>query len=168
LKEEKTFAENNPPQEEQNEKDNPSALKEELDQAKNKLLRALADYDNLKKRSIQERQQFAQFANEMLIFELLPIIDGFDRAIESSKNNQEIMKGIALIKKQFEDILGKQGLKAVESLDKQFDPNFHEAILRKEDAGPEGKVIEEVQKGYCLHGKVIRPSMVIVSKKGEK
>jgi molecular chaperone GrpE len=143
--------------------------KEELEETKNRLLRALADFDNYKKRAAIEREQFVQFANETLISDLLPIIDGFARAMDAAekiKAGEEMIKGLALIKRQVEDILKKHGVDEVEALGKPYDPNLHEAILQKEDKGPEGVIIEEMQKGYTLHGRVIRPSMVIVSKKG--
>lgn len=141
-------------------------LKEEMENTKNKLLRALADFDNYKKRVAIEREQFVQFANETLISELLPIIDGFARAMDAAtkiKAGEEVLKGLALIKKQFEDVLRKHGVAEIEALGKAYDPNLHEAILQKEQAGPEGVIIEEMQKGYALHGRVIRPSMVIIS-----
>lgn len=142
-------------------------LKGQLDGTKNRLLRALADFDNYKKRAALERDQFVQFANESLITSLLPILDGFNRAMEAgkkSKAGEEMTKGIALVKKQLEDILKKHGVKEIEALGKPYDPNLHEAILQKEHSGPEGIIIEEMQKGYTLHGRVIRPSMVIVSR----
>ncbi|MDD4179698.1 MAG: nucleotide exchange factor GrpE [Candidatus Margulisbacteria bacterium] len=142
--------------------------KEELESTKNRLLRALADFDNYKKRSALDREQFVKFANENLITELLPILDGFGRAMEAGKKGkagEEMMKGIALIKKQLEDVLTKYGVKEIAAKGRPYDPNLHEAILQKEDKGPEGIILEEMQKGYALHGRVIRPSMVIVSKK---
>lgn len=141
-----------------------AALKEQLEEYKNKFLRALADFDNYKKRAAVDRDQFIQFANEALITELLPILDGFSRALEHAP--EEVAKGIALIKKQLEDTLRKHGVAEIESLGKTYDPNLHEAILNKEHPGPEGVIIEEMQKGYVLRGRVIRPSMVIVSRKG--
>ena len=144
-------------------------LKEALESTKNQLLRALADFDNYKKRSAIERDQFIQFANETLISELLPVVDGFGRAMEAAENKKasgDLIKGIALIKKQFEDALKKHGVEEIEALGKAYDANVHEAILQKEHKGPEGVIIEEMQKGYTLHGRVIRPSMVIVTKKG--
>ena len=143
-------------------------LKEQLEETKNRLLRALADFDNYKKRAAIDREQFVQFANEALIGELLPILDGFGRALEAghkSKAGEEMTKGIALVKKQLEDILKKHGVVEIEALGKPYDANRHEAILQKEHSGPEGIIIEEMQKGYSLHNRVIRPSMVIVSKK---
>lgn len=150
------------------EKSEVELLKEQLEEKNNRLLRALADFDNYKKRSAIDRDQFVQFANEMLISELLPIIDGFNRAMEAGKKHksgEDMMKGIALIRKQLEDVLIKHGVKEIEALGKLYDANLHEAILQKEHSGPEGVIIEEMQKGYTLHGRVIRPSMVIVSKK---
>ncbi|MEE8638634.1 MAG: nucleotide exchange factor GrpE [Candidatus Margulisiibacteriota bacterium] len=150
------------------EKSETELLKEQLDEQKNKLLRALADFDNYKKRMVIEREQFVQFANETLISELLPIIDGFARAMDAAekvKAGEEMIKGLALIKKQFEDVLKKHGVEEIEALEKPYDANVHEAILQKEHEGPEGVIIEEMQKGYALHGRVIRPSMVIVSKR---
>ena len=153
------------------EKSEAEILKEELAESKNKLLRALADFDNYKKRIAIERDQFVQFANESLISELLPVIDGFGRAMEAAgkiKAGEEMVKGLALIKRQLEDVLKKHGVAEIEALGKPYNANLHEAILQKEHKGPEGVIIEEMQKGYSLHGRVVRPSMVIVSKRGEK
>jgi len=143
--------------------------KEALAESKNQLLRALADFDNYKKRAAIDREQFVQFANEALIAELLPIIDGFARAMEAAgkiKAGGEMIKGLALIKRQLEDVLKKHGVAEIDALGKPYDANLHEAILQKEHEGPEGIIIEEMQKGYTLHGRVIRPSMVIISGKG--
>jgi molecular chaperone GrpE len=143
-------------------------LKEQLAEQKNRLLRALADFDNYKKRMAIEREQFIQFANEGIISEILPVIDGFARAMEAAEKinaGEEMIKGLALIKRQLEDVLKKHGVDEIEATGKPYDANLHEAILQKEHEGPEGIIIEEMQKGYSLHGRVIRPSMVIVSKK---
>jgi molecular chaperone GrpE len=149
----------------------PQDLKtDELEETKSRLLRALADFDNYKKRMALEREQFVQYANEAIITDLLPILDGFTRALDAAEKanaGEDLIKGIALIKRQCEDVLKKHGVTEIEALGKPYDPNVHEAILQKEHAGPEGIVIEEMQKGYTLHGRVIRPSMVIVSKGGK-
>jgi molecular chaperone GrpE len=138
-------------------------LEQQLIETKNQLLRALADFDNFKKRSQYEREQFVQFANEGLVSEILPILDGFGRAMEHIAN-EEAAKGLALIKRQLEDALKKHGVAEIVALDKQYDPNYHEAIMQKEADQPAGTIIEEMQTGYTLHSRVIRPSMVIVSK----
>lgn len=143
-------------------------LKEEVGEGKDRMLRAMADLDNFKKRARLEREQFVQFANETLISDTLPILDGFSRALDAAakmKAGEEMTKGLALIKRQLEDVLTKHGVRAIEAVGQAYDPNLHEAILRQENNGPENIVSEELQKGYTLHGRVIRPSMVIVSKK---
>ncbi len=141
----------------------------QIEDYKNKLLRALADFDNFKKRVAIEQDNFVQFANENLIKELLPALDNFERAFKTVKSHKdEFIKGMALVKKQLEDGLKKFGVTEIESLGKPYDPNFHEAIIQKESDKPENTVIEEMQKGYTLNGRLIRPSMVIVSKKGVK
>ena len=140
---------------------------EQIEEYKNKYLRALADFDNFKKRSAIDREQFVQFANEGLVTELLPVVDGFSRAMDAAEKanaGEEMKKGLALIKKQLEDAMKKHGVEGIEALGKPYDAHVHEAILQKEDDGPEGIIIEEMLKGYTLHGRVIRPSMVIVSK----
>jgi len=146
-------------------------LQEQLEDHKNRLLRALADFDNYKKRAAIEREQFVQYANETLISELLPVLDGFGRAMDAAEKvnaGEEMIKGLALIKKQLEDVLKKHGVEEIEALGRPYDANVHEAILSREHEGPGGVIIEEMQKGYTLHGRVIRPSMVIVSKKAQE
>jgi molecular chaperone GrpE len=150
------------------EKNETELLKEQVEENKNKYLRALADLENYKKRTALEKEQFVQFANESLIGELLPVLDGYNRAVQAAEKagaSQEMIKGLALIRKQLEDALKKHGIEEIEASGKPYDPNVHEAIMQKEDEGPEGIILEEAQKGYSLHGRVIRPSMVIVSKK---
>jgi molecular chaperone GrpE len=156
------------------EKSEAELLKEQIEEGKNKLLRALADFDNYKKRVVLEQDQFVKFANEGLIRELLPALDGLSKAIEISKDDN-LTKGLALIKRQIMDALAHFGIEEIEAQGKPYDPNLHEAIMKKESSEPANTIIEEVQKGYILHGRVIRPSMVIVSlpagqasKKGEK
>jgi len=143
-------------------------LKEQVEEQKNKWLRALADLDNYKKRVALEQDQFIKFSNESLIKEILPALDGLNRALETAetaKLNEGLIKGFALVSRQLKDALAKFGLEEIAALNQPYDPNVHEAILQKESLGPENIIIEEVQKGYTLHGRVIRPSMVIVSKK---
>ncbi len=145
-----------------------------IEDQRNQILRLMADFDNFKKRSAIERDEIICFSNEAMIMGLLPILDNFDRAMKhvltkDGRADDELIKGFALIKKQLEDLLFKTGLAKIECVGKEFDPFFHEAILTKEDPeGRDGIVIEEVQNGYMLKDKVIRASMVIVSKKGEK
>ncbi|MFA5103722.1 MAG: nucleotide exchange factor GrpE [Candidatus Margulisiibacteriota bacterium] len=145
-----------------------------FEEQKNQMLRLMADFDNFKKRTVTEKEDIICFSNETLILALLPILDNFDRAFvhaaetKDSAANDELLKGFALIKKQLEDILNKVGLSKIDALGKKFDPVYHEAVLTRDTQDqPEGLVIEEMQKGYMLKEKVIRPAMAIVSKKGE-
>jgi molecular chaperone GrpE len=139
----------------------------QIEEQKNKLLRALADLDNYKKRANLEKDELVRYSNELLVKELLPAIDGFKRALDFAKrtNNEDLMKGIALIKKQIEDAFMKFGVKEIGPVGKPYDANFHEAILMKESDEQPGIVLEEMQKGYTMHERLLRPAMVIVSKK---
>jgi molecular chaperone GrpE len=141
----------------------------QIKEDKNRFLRLAADFDNYKKRVKAEKEEFTKFSNEILITALLPMLDNMDRAVaameSNSSNLEEIGKGVALIHRQFEDVLIKAGLKKIEALENIFNPVYHEAVMQKKvDGKPEGKIVEELQKGYMLHGKVIRPAMVVVAK----
>jgi molecular chaperone GrpE len=140
-----------------------------IGEQKNKYLRALADLDNYKKRVSLEKDEMIRYSNELLVKELLPAIDGFVKAIDFAKKTKsdDLMKGIALIKKQIEDSIAKFGVKAIEAAGKPYDPTLHEAIFMKESDKSPGIILEEVQKGYTMHERLIRPAMVIVSKKKE-
>jgi molecular chaperone GrpE len=140
-----------------------------IEEQKNKYLRALADLDNYKKRVSMEKDELIRYSNELLVKELLPAIDGFAKALDFAKrsDSEDLVKGIALIKKQIEDAIFKFGVKDIESVGRPYDPNLHEAILMKESEKAPGIILEEMQKGYTMHERLIRPSMVIVSKKKE-
>jgi molecular chaperone GrpE len=146
------------------------SLKEALAEAKAKAeanlagwQRAQADFINYKKRAEQEKQELGKFANSVLILNLLPILDDFERAFSSippSMKKLSWLDGIKLIERKLWAILEAQGLSPIEALGKPFDPQFHEAV--RQDKGKDGIVIEEVQKGYMLNDRVIRPAMVVV------
>jgi len=125
--------------------------------------RAQADFINYKRRSEQERAELAQFANSVIVLSLLPILDDFERAFVSIPPRLEKMSwmdGIKLIERKLWASLEAQGLAPIKALGESFDPNLHEAL--RQDKGKEGIVIEEVQKGYKLYDRVIRPTMVVV------
>lgn len=122
-----------------------------------------ADFENYKKAIEKEKQQFINFANEKLIKELLTILDDFERALKTIKD-KEHKQGLNLLYQNFLKILENQGLKKIESLNKEFDPYYHEAIL-KEKSNKDDIVLEEIQKGYLLNSKVIRHTKVKVSEK---
>ena len=141
-----------------------------IEDQKNRLLRALADFDNYKKRVNLEKDELIRYSNELMAKELVPAIDGFTKAIDFAKKtgSDELIKGLALIKKQVEDALMKFGVAEIEAVGKPFDANFHEAILMKESENEPGVILEEMQKGYTIHERLLRPSMVIVSKSKEE
>lgn len=142
-------------------------LRKQADEHYQRLLRTQADFDNFRRRSRQEKEEFAKYAAQKLIEQLLPVIDNFERAIQSSKETQDfdgLAKGIDIVFRQFDTALRNEGVTPIESVGQPFNPEFHEAIMQVEsDEHEEGIVVEEVQKGYMLNGKVIRPSMVKVS-----
>ena len=131
--------------------------------------RSQADFINYKKRAEQEKKEVAEFANSMLISSLLPIIDDLERAFVSLPSQLmgfSWIDGIRLIYNKLKAILEAQGLTEIKAKGELFDPHLHEAVTRQE--GEEGKVIEEVQKGYKLKNRVIRPSLVVVGKGKEE
>lgn len=145
------------------------ALEEEKKQAYDGFLRTSAEFENYKKRKDRETEDFKKFAIEQLIKELLPIIDNLERAISSSKeenvNNQGLIEGVDLILKEILKIFEKFKIKPIETKGELFDPAFHQAVLHQESAEhSEGTIVNELQKGYLLHDRLIRPAMVVVAK----
>ncbi len=142
------------------------ALAEEQSKAEANLAgwqRAQADFMNFKRRSEQDRAEYARFANANLVLEILPVLDDMERALEhvpAKLASIVWVDGINLIYRKFKAILESQGLTEIEALGKPFDPSQHEAV--RQAKGEEGIVIEEIRKGYQLHDKVIRPTMVVV------
>jgi len=131
--------------------------------------RAEADFDNYKKRVEQDRSETARFANMSLIIGLLPVIDDFGRAfntLPSSLAGLTWIDGIRLIDRKLQATLEARGLTEIKSVGEQFDPLYHEAVMQME--GEEGKVIAELQRGYKLYDRVIRPALVVVGKAPEK
>ena len=146
------------------------SLKQALDAEKKKAeeylvnwQRAVADFINLKRRKEQEREDLGKFANSVLILSLLPTLDDLERALNSLPRKpakSSWIEGIRLIEQNLKTTLQSQGLTPIEALGKQFDPSFHEAV--RQNKGKEGIVIEELQKGYLLNDKLLRPSVVVV------
>jgi molecular chaperone GrpE len=133
-----------------------------------KFLRTLADFDNFRRRTKQEMEDARRFASEKLVSDLLPVLDNFERALQHAEGNgggDAVREGVLLIHKQLLDTLARHGVEPIEAVGKPFDPQFHEAIMRVEP-GPDresGTVAEELRKGYTLHGRVIRASLVKVA-----
>jgi molecular chaperone GrpE len=141
---------------------------EELREKHDQLLRALAEYENYKKRMIREKANLLKFGNESLIKELLPVIDSLELSLEHARNTRNIdsiVEGIEMIKKEFLKKLEKFGLKAISAKGERFDPTKHEATSQVETSEyPENTIVEELQKGYLIHDRLLRPAMVTVAK----
>lgn len=154
----------------------------ELEEAKkealenyDKYLRISAEFDNYKKRVQKDRTDLINYGNEKLIKELLPIIDSMERALNHVSNSEDIdafVKGLKLIYEQLLVSLKKHGVERIESIGQEFDPNFHEAMMKVEsDEIDDNKVVEEFEKGYLLNSRLLRPSKVSIAhhvKKGKK
>lgn len=130
------------------------------------LQRVQADFDNFRKRTAQERADWSKYCSQRLAAGLLPILDNFERALQAGGDDITSFRGgIELIYRQLKDALEKDGIQPMETVGKEFDPNFHEAVMQgpSEDY-PDNTVIEEFQKGYILVDRVLRPAMVKVAK----
>lgn len=137
---------------------------EKFEEINNKYIHLNADFDNYKKRTLKEKMDLMKYANENILLKFLPILDNFERAKKSIKNDI-ILEGIDIIYNDFIKLLKQQGIEEIESLGKKFDTDLHEAInILPTDEKNKGKIIDVVEKGYKLKGKVIRVSKVIVGK----
>ena len=134
-----------------------------------KMLRNQADLENTRKRLDREKQEFVKFANESLIFDLLNVLDDLERTVDLAESNKEnlaaFLKGIEMILAHLYEMLKNHGVKPIEAEGKIFDPNFHEALMQVENKElPEHTIMEVLQKGYLIHGRVLRTAKVKVSK----
>lgn len=141
---------------------------EELRSLNDKYLRICADFENYKKRSMKEQVESAKYSNERIFKELLPVIDNLERAILHSKETSDLklVEGVELTCKQLLDSLGRFGVKVIQSTGEPFDPSRHQALGQVEsDRHDENIVIEELQKGYLLEDRMLRPALVNISRK---
>ena len=142
-------------------------LQQGKDESYNKLLRIQAEYDNFKKRTQKEKQSERKYKSQDLINELLPAIDNFERAlkVEIGEDASNFVEGMSMVYRQILDALESQGVEEIKSVGEEFDPNVHHAVMQVEDDEHESNIIlEEMQKGYMLKDRVIRPAMVKVNK----
>lgn len=144
------------------------AAKQEAKDNYDRFLRQTAEFENYKKRTARELSDFRKYANETIIRELLPVVDNLERAIESSggdeKSNSCVVEGVEMTLKSILKVFDQFQVKQLESMGKPFDPVFHQAVMREgSETYPENTVIKELQKGYLLHERLIRPAMVVVS-----
>jgi len=131
---------------------------------KDRYMRAIADFDNFRKRSEREKADFYKYAVGSVLKDILPVLDNFDRALDHAEEGDEFHKGVLLIYKQLFEALQKNGLKPIDETGVHFDPNIHEAVIREEDDSvPNHTVTAVLQKGYFLHDRLIRPALVKVA-----
>lgn len=136
----------------------------DLQEKKDRLLRLQADFDNFRRRSAKEREEISAVVTQNFCKDMLPLLDNFERAMAAeTKDVEAFQKGVEMIFTQFQEILKKNGLEHIEAVGQKFDPNFHQAVMRVEDPDKEDDTVaQELQKGYMVKGRVIRPSMVQV------
>ena len=178
-KEEKTVPENKEPKSELKEKKEDikkeENLEDKLKTVEEKLLRTMAEMENQRRRFEKERQEAFEFGGFNFARESLSLLDNIDRATASFKNDDnlknnkdldKIIEGIEVVKKDLISIFKKNGIELIECMNKKFDPNFHQAMLELEDNTKEsGTVVQEIQKGYMMKDRLLRPSLVGVTKK---
>ena len=140
---------------------------DEQQELQDKYLRLAAEFENYKRRAQRDQREYVQFAIEGLLKELLPIVDNLERAIQASKEQREsevLVQGVELTLKQFLETLMRFGVRQIDSVGNPFDPALHQAVARVESrTAPDNTVVEEYQKGYLLHDRVLRAAMVAVA-----
>lgn len=147
-------------------------LENEAKESHDRFLRVSAEFENYKKRAAREMNDFRKFANESFIKAMLPVVDNLDRAIESSSNDDHaqnsVVEGVNMTLKEILKVFEQFNVRSFESLGKAFDPALHQAVMQEEtDDHPENTVLNELQKGYMMHDRLLRPAMVVVSKTKE-
>jgi molecular chaperone GrpE len=148
-------------------------LEKKIEELNDKLLRSLAENQNLRKIHEKEREDLIKYSSSSFAREILNLADNLERAFGLFKDNpkfksdefKDIMTGIELIEKELINSFDKNGIKSFESMDKKFDPNFHQALNEVESEKEDGMVINEIQKGYMLNDRLLRPALVSISKK---
>lgn len=147
------------------------SLKKQLDEEKDRSIRLAAEFDNFRKRSQKDREEFIKYANEQLILELVDVLENLERGLGNdpeSNGKDKLIEGMELVYKQFKNVLEKNGLTPIKAIGEQFDPYKHEAMMiTQTDECEEDTVLEEFAKGYMLNNNVIRYSKVRVSKNKE-
>ena len=151
-------------------------IEDKLNDLNDKYLRLLAENQNLRKNHEQEKEDILKYGSFSFAQQILGLTDNLDRAFQIFKNDEKfktdefknILSGIEMIEKELQSTLEKNSIKYIDCLDKPFDPNLHQAIGEKESDKSPGTVVEEMQKGYQMHDRLLRPSMVYVSKKSDK
>ena len=151
-------------------------LKHKLKECEDKLLRSLAENDNLRKRHEKETEDNLKYATKNFAFSLLPVTDNFQRAIQSIPDDvsekdkllKNLVIGIQAVEKELDDVFLKNGIKKFDSLDQKFNPELHQAVSKVNNDKPEGTIVEEFQRGYMIGDRLLRAAMVVVSMGPEK
>lgn len=147
--------------------DETEELRKQLEAEQNKYLRLLADYDNFKRRTQKDREIANKFRSQSLLADLLPVLDNFERALSlqtTSEESASLLKGVEMVQKSLTEAVSREGLEEIKAVGEPFDPNFHQAVMQeKDDSAEAGTVLQELQKGYILKGRVLRPAMVKVN-----
>ncbi|HEY4554349.1 MAG TPA: nucleotide exchange factor GrpE [Bacillaceae bacterium] len=143
-------------------------LEAKLDESENRYLRLLADFDNFRRRTQLDREAAEKYRAQELITNLLPAIDNFERAMQIEIDNEQakaLLDGVSMVYRSIIEALKQEGAEQIEAVGKEFDPNLHQAVMQtEEEEMASNMVVEEFQKGYKLKDRIIRPSMVKVSK----
>lgn len=144
-----------------------AALQAKLDDEENRHLRLRADFDNMRRRQQLDREAAEKYRAQSLLSDLLPVLDNFERALQVETTSEEtasIIKGIEMVYRSLLDATEKEGLQVIKAEGEQFDPNIHQAVMQEQDSEKEtGVVLRELQKGYILKDRVLRPTMVSVN-----
>ena len=143
-------------------------LQREKEALQDRLLRTAAEFDNYRKRADRERRELSEYATNDVLLELLPIIDNFERALQAppGPDADAFRKGVEMIHKQMLDLLRKRNVTPIDALGTDFDPNVHQAVMHEpSDAHREGEVMQELQRGYKIGERLLRPAMVKVAKR---
>ncbi|MED4570861.1 nucleotide exchange factor GrpE [Brevibacillus agri] len=141
--------------------------KAQAEEHQNRMLRAMADMDNLRRRVRKEQEDLAKYASLKIVEELLPVLDNFERALAADKESmtvESLLEGVNMVYRQMVQVFEKEGLSAIEAQGKPFDPHVHQAVMQTQN--PEfdsGVVVAELQKGYMFKDRVVRPAMVQVN-----
>lgn len=144
------------------------SVRKEAEESYDRFLRVSAEFENFKKRTAREKKELRKFANQAFAEDLLSVVDNLERAIHSSKDEKTsvdcLQNGIDLTLREVQKILEKNNIKMIETVEKTFDPAFHQAVMQEEsDDHSENTIISEMQKGYLIHDRLLRPSMVVVA-----
>ena len=144
--------------------DGVAALRRELADLKDRSMRTLADFDNFRKRSERERRESLRYASAELLREMLEVSDNLERALAAGGSAEDLKTGVEMTLRQLQDVLRRHGAEEVPAVGEPFDPALHEAVSRQEDPdAEEPRVVEQFQRGYRLHERLLRPARVVVA-----